>query len=101
LLLHFAPNRGIAARPLQTDHVRNLREYAAVVAVLLMAAWQRLWQETTLPQQDLVEFFSEGPQVRMLVTIEPHRDEEWTQRAGEGFASQLNKVPAALAARGK
>ena len=49
----------------------------------------------------LVEFFSEGPKVRMLVTIEPHRDDEWTRRSGEGFASQLKKVPAALAARRK
>jgi uncharacterized protein YndB with AHSA1/START domain len=48
-----------------------------------------------------VEFIPEGASVRMVVTIDPHQDEEWTRMAGEGFASQLTKLPAALAARRK
>lgn len=47
----------------------------------------------------LVELFPEGSRVRMVVTLEPHPAEEWTRRSAEGFASQLTKVPAALAAR--
>jgi hypothetical protein len=45
----------------------------------------------------LVEFASEGSGARMTVTIEPHRDKEWTQRAAQGFESQLTRVPSALA----
>jgi hypothetical protein len=46
-----------------------------------------------------VEFAAEGASVRMVVTIDQHRDEEWTRLAGEGFESQLKKLPGALAAR--
>jgi hypothetical protein len=46
-----------------------------------------------------VEFIPEGARVRMVVEIEPHRDEQWTRMSTEGFESQLTKVPAALAAR--
>lgn len=46
-----------------------------------------------------VEFVADGDLVRMIVLIQPHRDDEWTRRAGQGFASQLTKVPAVLAAR--
>jgi uncharacterized protein YndB with AHSA1/START domain len=49
----------------------------------------------------LVEFIPEGASVRMLVTVEPHHDEEWTRRAVAGFESQLTKLPALLAARRK
>ena len=37
----------------------------------------------------------------MVVTIEAHREDEWTERSIAGFTSQLTKVPAALAARRK
>ena len=47
----------------------------------------------------LVEFVSEGAGVRMVVTMDQHRDEEWTRRAAAGFESQLTKLPGALAAR--
>jgi uncharacterized protein YndB with AHSA1/START domain len=47
----------------------------------------------------LVEFIPDGPRVRMVVEIEPHRDEHWTRMSAQGFESQLTKVPAALAAR--
>lgn len=46
-----------------------------------------------------VEFVPEGASVRMVVTVDPHINEQWTRLATEGFASQLTKVPAALAAR--
>ncbi len=47
----------------------------------------------------LVELIPEGVNVRMVVEIEPHRDEHWTRSSAQGFESQLTKVPAALAAR--
>lgn len=47
----------------------------------------------------LVELIPDGARVRMVVEIEPHRDEHWTRMSAQGFESQLTKVPAALAAR--
>jgi hypothetical protein len=47
----------------------------------------------------LVQLLPDGERVRMLVEIEPHRDEHWTRQSALGFESQLSKVPAALAAR--
>ncbi|HLU68823.1 MAG TPA: SRPBCC domain-containing protein [Kofleriaceae bacterium] len=47
----------------------------------------------------LLELFPEGSSVRMVVTIDPHSTDEWTQRAAAGFESQLRKIPALLAAR--
>jgi len=47
----------------------------------------------------LLELFAEGARVRMVVTVDPHRDEVWTRAASEGFLSQLQRLPAALAAR--
>jgi hypothetical protein len=35
----------------------------------------------------------------MVITVEPHPDELWTERAAAGLESQLTKLPAALAAR--
>lgn len=46
-----------------------------------------------------VELIPEGSRVRMIVEIQPHRDEHWTRSSAQGFESQLTKVPAALAAR--
>lgn len=46
-----------------------------------------------------VQLARDGATVRMVVTIQPHRDPEWTRMAAQGFESQLTKVPAALAAR--
>lgn len=46
-----------------------------------------------------VEFFPEGAMVRMLVTVEPHKDPFWTKQATAGMKSQLTKVPAALSRR--
>ena len=47
----------------------------------------------------VVELVPEGASVRMVVEVEPHRDEQWTRMSAQGFESQLTKVPAALAAR--
>lgn len=47
----------------------------------------------------VVELEERGSEVRMTVTIEPHRDAHWTQQSAMGFESQLTKVPAALASR--
>jgi uncharacterized protein YndB with AHSA1/START domain len=46
-----------------------------------------------------VELVSEGAGVRMLITVDPHHDEEMTRLASMGWESQLRKLPAALAAR--
>ena len=46
-----------------------------------------------------VELIPEGTKVRMVVRVDRHRDDEWTERAVAGFESQLTKLPAALAAR--
>ncbi|MGH7564569.1 MAG: SRPBCC family protein [Gemmatimonadota bacterium] len=46
----------------------------------------------------LVEFFPEGTGVRMVITVDPHPDETFTQMAAQGWESQLTKLPAALAA---
>lgn len=46
-----------------------------------------------------LELIAQGTQVRMVVEIEPHREQVWTERSAAGFTSQLEKLPAALAAR--
>ncbi|WP_428263058.1 SRPBCC family protein [Haliangium sp.] len=43
-----------------------------------------------------VEFSRDHERARMRITIDPHHDQEWTQRAAMGWESQLTKVPAAL-----
>lgn len=49
----------------------------------------------------LVEFIQEGATVRMVITTDPHVNDEWSQNAKAGMESQLTKVPAVLAARAK
>ncbi len=44
-----------------------------------------------------VEFTQEGESVRMLVLIERHKSDEISRGAVQGFTSQLNKLPDALA----
>jgi hypothetical protein len=39
-----------------------------------------------------VDFFPAGENGRMVVTVEPMRDEEFTQRSIKGFISQLRKL---------
>jgi uncharacterized protein YndB with AHSA1/START domain len=46
-----------------------------------------------------VELVQDGTLVRMIITLDAHPDESWTQRAVAGFESQLTKLPRALAAR--
>lgn len=46
-----------------------------------------------------LELIADGTQVRMVVDIDHHIDQGWTERALVGFTSQLTKLPAALAAR--
>lgn len=46
-----------------------------------------------------VEFFPEGKNVRMVVTLQPYHSDEMTVMATQGFESQLTKVPGILAAR--
>jgi uncharacterized protein YndB with AHSA1/START domain len=46
-----------------------------------------------------VEFFPDGKSVRMVITSDRHQNDEWTQRATQGWESQLTKLPAVLAAR--
>ena len=44
-------------------------------------------------------FVPHGAEIRMIVRIDPHLDEVWTQRSVEGFTSQLTKLPGALERR--
>jgi uncharacterized protein YndB with AHSA1/START domain len=46
-----------------------------------------------------VEFFAEGGQVRMVMTLDPMHSDEWTQRATMGMESQLGKLARVIAAR--
>jgi uncharacterized protein YndB with AHSA1/START domain len=39
-----------------------------------------------------VEFFPSGTSVRMVVTLDPLHDEEFTKMSSEGFGSQLTKL---------
>jgi hypothetical protein len=48
-----------------------------------------------------VEVPAAGKRVRMRMTIDRHHDEEWTRRTQMGWESQLRKLPAALAVRGR
>jgi uncharacterized protein YndB with AHSA1/START domain len=47
-----------------------------------------------------VEFFVEGHEVRMVVTLDPMHSDEWTQRAAMGMESQLGKLSRVIANRG-
>jgi uncharacterized protein YndB with AHSA1/START domain len=47
-----------------------------------------------------VEFFAEGGNVRMVLTLDPMHSDEWTQRAVMGWESQLEKLTRVLASRG-
>lgn len=44
----------------------------------------------------VVEFNVNGPDVRMLITLEAMHDEEWTERSRMGWESQLGKLPHAI-----
>lgn len=46
-----------------------------------------------------VEFYSNGPEVRMVITLDAMHDEEWTQKATMGWGSQLGKLPNAIESR--
>jgi uncharacterized protein YndB with AHSA1/START domain len=46
-----------------------------------------------------VEFFVEGEQVRMVVTLDPMHSDEWTQRAAMGMESQIGKLALVIANR--
>jgi hypothetical protein len=39
-----------------------------------------------------VDFYPEGEMTRMVVTLHPHLDPEWTRMSAEGFGSQLTKL---------
>jgi len=42
----------------------------------------------------VVEFFASGDRTRMIVTLEPMHDDEFTKMSTEGFTSQLSKLEA-------
>jgi uncharacterized protein YndB with AHSA1/START domain len=46
-----------------------------------------------------VEFFVEGDQVRMVVTLDPMHSDEWTQRAAMGMEGQIGKLALVIANR--
>ena len=39
-----------------------------------------------------VDFRATGDHARMVVTLHPHRDPQWTKMSAEGFRSQLTKL---------
>lgn len=41
-----------------------------------------------------VDFFPEGDETRMVVTLHPHVDPHWTKMSVQGFGSQLTKLDA-------
>lgn len=46
-----------------------------------------------------VEFVPHGAMVRMVITVEPHKDPYWTAESSAGWQSQLTKLPGALSRR--
>jgi uncharacterized protein YndB with AHSA1/START domain len=46
---------------------------------------------------NMVEFFSEGDHIRMVLTLDPMHSDEWTQRAVMGMESQLGKLDRVIA----
>lgn len=46
-----------------------------------------------------VEFFQEGQNVRMLLTLDPMHSDEWTERSVMGMESQLGKFARVIAQR--
>ena len=46
------------------------------------------------PYETLIEvdFYPQGEDTRMVVTLHPHLDPHWTQMSAQGFASQLTKL---------
>ena len=42
----------------------------------------------------VVEFFASGDRTRMVVTLEPMHDDEFTKMSTEAFTSQLSKLDA-------
>jgi len=47
-----------------------------------------------------VDFFAEGGNVRMVLTLDPMHSDEWTQRSVMGMESQLGKLARVIASRG-
>jgi len=47
-----------------------------------------------------VDFFAEGGNVRMVLTLDPMHSDEWTQRSVMGMESQLGKLARIIASRG-
>lgn len=47
-----------------------------------------------------VEFFVEGGNVRLVLTLDPMHSDEWTQRAQMGMESQLGKLGRVIGRRG-
>ncbi len=46
-----------------------------------------------------VEFFAEGANVQMVLTLDPMHSDEWTQRSVMGMESQLGKLARVIAKR--
>jgi uncharacterized protein YndB with AHSA1/START domain len=50
--------------------------------------------------EHIVELEADGPNVRMVLTIEAMHNDEWTERAVMGWQSELGKLDALMARRG-
>lgn len=49
----------------------------------------------------IVEFFKQGHEIRMVITLEHMHSPEWTGMAKQGWEEQLTKLPDVLATRRK
>jgi uncharacterized protein YndB with AHSA1/START domain len=79
----LAPSHAVRARFTEITPNRRL----TITHVIDLGAGARP-EECTIA----VDFFPAGESVRMVVTIEPMRDEEFTQKSIKGFISQLRRL---------
>ena len=86
-----------AGMPLTTDATLT---YAAIVPGKSIAYTHRADFIPGVEPYDVgnkVEFFPEGDNVRMVLTLDPMHTDEWTQRAVMGMESQLGKLARVIA----
>lgn len=77
--------------------------YTAIVAKKSIAYTHRADFIPGVEPYDLgnkVEFFAEGDNVRIVLTLDPMHSDEWTHRAVMGMESQLGKLARVIAPRG-
>jgi uncharacterized protein YndB with AHSA1/START domain len=69
--------------------------YTAIVPEESLAYLHRVDFAPGIPPYDAgtkVEFFADGPNVRIVLTLDPMHNDEWTRRSVMGMESQLAKL---------